>query len=113
MMNADLHLNQMTTEARNPETMALDMMTSLEIITVMNMEDEKIPLLIRPHLLKIAQIADWGRDALYQGGRIFYMGAGTSGRLDGHKRHVHNGQELIDKAPYLTVLIIRNRLRDQ
>ena len=77
----DLCLKEMTTETRNPETMMLDKMTSLEIITEMNREDAQIPLAIRPHLPEIARIADWGRDALEQKGRIFYMGAGTSGRL--------------------------------
>lgn len=80
-MNMDLSLKELTTETRNPDTMALDMMTSLEIITEMNWEDAQIPMAIRPHLQKIAQIADWGRESLERGGRIFYMGAGTSGRL--------------------------------
>ncbi len=70
-----------TTESRNRNTMNLDCMTSLEIVRAMNREDESVPLAIRDHLEEIARIADWGKESLGRGGRIFYMGAGTSGRL--------------------------------
>ena len=73
--------NQLTTEARNPHTMNLDSMSSLEIVSVMNEEDEAVPRAVRAHLAEIARVADWGRESLRQGGRIFYIGAGTSGRL--------------------------------
>jgi len=76
-----LNLNQMTTEKRNQLTMNLDAMSSLEIVTAMNTEDAKIPQAINPLLPRIAQAVDWAIQALQQGGRIFYMGAGTSGRL--------------------------------
>ena len=76
-----LNLNQMTTEKRNQHTMNLDAMSSLEIVTAMNTEDAKIPQAINPLLPRIAQAVDWAIQALQQGGRIFYMGAGTSGRL--------------------------------
>ena len=76
-----LNLNQMTTEKRNQLTMHLDAMSSLEIVTAMNTEDAKIPQAINPLLPRIAQAVDWAIQALQQGGRIFYMGAGTSGRL--------------------------------
>ena len=72
---------QITTELRNADTMNLDTMSSLEIITVMNREDEKIPKVIHGHLEEIALAADWGVESLQRGGRIFYIGAGTSGRL--------------------------------
>ena len=74
-------LEKLTTEERNADTMGLDMMTPLEIVTVMNREDEQVPKAIRPHLSEIARAAAWGIEALAGGGRIFYMGAGTSGRL--------------------------------
>lgn len=76
-----LNLEKMTTEKRNPETMNLDEMSALEIVTEMNREDAGIPEAIRPHLPEIAQVAEWGAQSLSDGGRIFYMGAGTSGRL--------------------------------
>ena len=76
-----LNLNAMTTESRNPNTMELDTMSALEIVTVMNREDEKVPLAIRECLPQIALCAQWCAEALRAGGRMIYMGAGTSGRL--------------------------------
>ncbi len=76
-----LNLNSMTTESRNPNTMALDTMSALQIVTVMNQEDEKVTLAIRERLPQIAQCAELAGAALRAGGRIVYMGAGTSGRL--------------------------------
>ena len=77
----ELNLHAMTTECRNEATMNLDTMTALEVVTVMNREDEKISLAIRPALPQIARCAELARDAIRSGGRIVYMGAGTSGRL--------------------------------
>ena len=77
----NLNLNTMTTESRNPNTMDLDTMSALEIVTVMNREDEKVPLAIRECLPQIARCAELAGEALRCGGRILYMGAGTSGRL--------------------------------
>ena len=71
----------MTTETRNKRTMDLDCMTPLEIVRAMNREDEQVPLAIRAHLEEIALAAQWGIESLKAGGRIFYIGAGTSGRL--------------------------------
>lgn len=76
-----LDLNGMTTETRNPRTMKLDMMSELEIVTVMNEEDARVPLAIAKCLPQIAQAAAWAVEAFEKGGRLFYMGAGTSGRL--------------------------------
>lgn len=77
----ELNLNGMTTERRNPRTMQLDMMSELEIVTAMNDEDARVPLAIAKKLPEIAQAAQWAVEAFEQGGRLFYMGAGTSGRL--------------------------------
>ena len=74
-------LKGMTTETRNPRTMQLDQMSELEIVTVMNEEDARVPLAIAMCLPQIAQAAAWAVEAFEQGGRLFYMGAGTSGRL--------------------------------
>lgn len=76
-----LNLNAMRTESRNPNTMDLDTMSALEIVTVMNREDEKVPLAIRNCLPQIARCAELAGEALRAGGRIVYIGAGTSGRL--------------------------------
>lgn len=71
----------MTTETPNPASVKLDTMSSLEIVSLMNNEDAKVPLAIRPYLPKIAQLVDWCVGSLQSGGRVIYMGAGTSGRL--------------------------------
>ena len=77
----ELNLKGMTTERRNPRTMELDTMSELEIVTAMNDEDARVPLAIAKKLPEIAQAARWAVEAFQQGGRLFYMGAGTSGRL--------------------------------
>ena len=76
-----LDLTKLATETRNPETMDLDKMSPLEIVTAMNREDARAVASIEPELPKIAQAIEWGTAALEAGGRIIYMGAGTSGRL--------------------------------
>ena len=76
-----LTLDNLLTEARNPQTMELDSMTPLEIVTAMNREDAKVPESIRPQLPNIAQCVAWATESIRSGGRLIYMGAGTSGRL--------------------------------
>ena len=76
-----LNLSGMTTETRNPRTMQLDQMSPLEIVTVMNEEDARVLLAIAKCLPQIAQAVTWAAEAFEKGGRLFYMGAGTSGRL--------------------------------
>ena len=74
-------LSGMTTETRNQATMDLDVMTPLEVVTAMNREDAKVPQAIQAVLPQIARAAEWAIASLDKGGRVFYMGAGTSGRL--------------------------------
>ena len=76
-----LNLKGMSTETRNPNTMDLDIMTPLEVVTVMNQEDARVPEAIKPALPNIAQCVTWAIESIEAGGRIIYMGAGTSGRL--------------------------------
>lgn len=76
-----LNLKNMSTETRNQNTMNLDTMSALEIVTVMNQEDTKIPQAIAPALPAIAQCVEWTTQSVESGSRIIYMGAGTSGRL--------------------------------
>ena len=76
-----LNLAGMSTETRNSRTMDLDIMTPLEIVTVMNEEDARVPEAIKPQLNNIAQCVTWAAQAIEAGGRLIYMGAGTSGRL--------------------------------
>ena len=76
-----LNLAGLSTETRNPNTMELDRMTPLEIVTVMNREDAQVPEAIRPALPNIARCVEWAAQSIESGGRLIYMGAGTSGRL--------------------------------
>jgi len=76
-----LNLKNMSTETRNQNAMNLDIMTPLEVVTVMNQEDAKVPEAIKPALPNIAQCVTWAIESIEAGGRIIYMGAGTSGRL--------------------------------
>ena len=76
-----LNLKNMSTETRNQNTMNLDIMSPLEVVTVMNQEDANVPAAITPALPNIAQCVTWAIESIENGGRIIYMGAGTSGRL--------------------------------
>ena len=76
-----LDLAKLSTEARNPETMNLDQMTPLEIAEAMNREDVRAVASVTEVLPQVAQAIEWATASLRAGGRIIYMGAGTSGRL--------------------------------
>ena len=76
-----LNLKNMSTESRNPSTMDLDIMSPLQIVTVMNQEDAKVPAAITPALPQLARCVEWAAESIEAGGRIIYMGAGTAGRL--------------------------------
>lgn len=69
------------TEQINPESQNLDQMTSLELVELFNREDAKTLSAINEARTQLAQAIDYAAEALSQGGRLFYVGAGTSGRL--------------------------------
>lgn len=74
-------LGQMITEQRNPNSMQIDRASALEIVQLINNEDKLVPLAIEKCLPQIAQAVEKIVAAFQQGGRLVYMGAGTSGRL--------------------------------
>ncbi len=76
-----MNLKKLTTENRNPNTFNLDEMSSLEIVTAMNKEDYRVPEAISKELEPISKLVDAVVNAFENGGRLIYMGAGTSGRL--------------------------------
>jgi N-acetylmuramic acid 6-phosphate etherase len=76
MENFDL-----TTESRNKNTMNLDAMDSLALVTAMNREDAAVPRAVRKALPKVARAVDLAAAQLAKGGRILYVGTGTSGRI--------------------------------
>ncbi|MFK7819342.1 MAG: N-acetylmuramic acid 6-phosphate etherase [Planctomycetaceae bacterium] len=70
-----------TTEARNPNSANIDSMSALEIVGVMNDEDAAIAAAVRAESQSIAAAIDVITDRISSGGRLVYIGAGTSGRL--------------------------------
>lgn len=71
----------MITETRNPRSMNLDRLAILDMLRLMNEEDALVPLAVRDALPAIAQAVERVAAALAAGGRLIYVGAGTSGRL--------------------------------
>jgi len=69
------------TETRNPRTVAIDALSSLEIVRLINDEDAKVALAVRQELPQIARAVDMIVEQLRRGGRLLYFGTGTSGRL--------------------------------
>jgi len=74
-------LDDLLTEQRNPATMNVDGLSTLEIVTLINAEDAKVAEVVRGELPHIARAVDLIVERLRAGGRLFYVGTGTSGRL--------------------------------
>ena len=74
-------LSTLITEQRNPNSKHVDSLSALEIVQLMNEEDKQVPLAIEKCLPQIAQAVECIVAAFQQGGRLVYIGAGTSGRL--------------------------------
>ncbi len=74
-------LSQLVSEGRNPETMDIDLLPSLDIVQRINQQDKLVPLAVEKVLPEIALAVDKITSAFKAGGRLVYMGAGTSGRL--------------------------------
>ena len=76
-----MDLDKLETEKRNPETFEIDNMSVYDLLSIIQSEDEKVALSVKQALPKITDAVGQIVDALQQGGRLFYAGAGTSGRL--------------------------------
>lgn len=76
-----MSLDKLTTEQRNKNTTHIDTMSTLEMVKTINSEDEKIAQAVGTQDEKIAQVIDIGAKRYHDGGRLIYIGAGTSGRL--------------------------------
>jgi len=75
------NLHGLTTEEVNRETRNIDEMEPYDILRVINQEDQKVALAVEQELPQIAKAVDLMVAALKRGGRVVYLGAGTSGRL--------------------------------
>lgn len=76
-----MSIENLLTETRNPETIDIDQLSTLEIVTKINKEDRTIPEVVSNTLIQVAQAVDWIVECIQKGGRLIYLGAGTSGRL--------------------------------
>lgn len=76
-----IDLTALVTESRNSASQAIDTLTTIEMLKVINNEDKKVALAVEQTLPAIAQAVDAIATAFQQGGRLIYIGAGTSGRL--------------------------------
>lgn len=74
-------LQDLTTEAINPASDEIDTLSSLEIVQLINAQDAEVPLAVANESENIAAAVDVITDRLGKGGRLLYLGAGTSGRL--------------------------------
>lgn len=74
-------LDRLVSEERNPRTMGIDLMSTPEIVATINGEDRLVPEAVGKTLPQVAQAVDRIVEAFGKGGRLVYIGAGTSGRL--------------------------------
>jgi N-acetylmuramic acid 6-phosphate etherase len=75
------NLSRLSTEQRNPRSMMIDSMTTEEVLQVINTEDKLVPIAVEKEIPYIAQAVDILVETFKHGGRLIYVGAGTSGRL--------------------------------
>lgn len=78
-MNVDL--KKISTETRNQNTLNIDQLSTIEILKKLNNEDKTVPFAVEKALHQISFLVDEIVEAIRSGGRLIYMGAGTSGRL--------------------------------
>ena len=76
-----INLKVLSTEERNKNTLDIDSISTLEMVKKINEEDKKVALAIESELPKIANAIDGILERMKKGGRLIYIGAGTSGRL--------------------------------
>ncbi|MEF8817280.1 MAG: N-acetylmuramic acid 6-phosphate etherase [Salinibacter sp.] len=74
-------LQELATEQRNPHSTHIDTASTEEILRVINTEDHKVPIAVRRELPHVAEAVKIVVEAFENDGRLFYVGAGTSGRL--------------------------------
>jgi len=74
-------ISKITTERRNENTKNIDIVSTCEILRMINNEDKTVPLAVEAAIDQIAEVVEVVTKAFRNGGRLFYVGAGTSGRL--------------------------------
>ena len=76
-----IDLAKLTTESRNQNTLDIDKVSTLEMVKKINDEDKMVAIAVEAELPKIAEAIDGIVNRMHKGGRLIYIGAGTSGRL--------------------------------
>jgi len=74
-------LDPRETERRNPRSASIDLASPLEIVDLINAEDTRVPIAVASQREAIARAVELAEQTFRGGGRLFYVGAGTSGRL--------------------------------
>ncbi|MGI5947408.1 MAG: N-acetylmuramic acid 6-phosphate etherase [Lachnospiraceae bacterium] len=76
-----IKLDELVTETRNQDSINLDKVSTLDMLKIINNADKIVPLVVEKQIEKIAEAVEAATKAVKQGGRLLYLGAGTSGRL--------------------------------
>ncbi|MBU1143621.1 MAG: N-acetylmuramic acid 6-phosphate etherase [Firmicutes bacterium] len=76
-----IDISKISTEKRNENTKNIDLVSTAEILRLLNNEDKTVPLAVEKAIGQIATVVDMVTETFKKGGRLFYVGAGTSGRL--------------------------------
>lgn len=81
MTEPEVVLVESSTETRNPRTVKIDMLPTLEVLELLNDEDARVAGAVRAALPALAEAVEVAAERIGRGGRIHYFGAGTSGRI--------------------------------
>jgi N-acetylmuramic acid 6-phosphate etherase len=81
MRKPKINLESLVTEQRNPASMDIDRKSMEEILRIINAEDKKVPIAVEKEIPNIVKAVDMITEILRKGGKLFYIGAGSSGRL--------------------------------
>lgn len=76
-----MDINNLLTEKRNPSTTDIDRKTAYEIVKIINEEDRKVAVAVEDKIFEISNLVEVIHNNISKGGRLIYIGAGTSGRL--------------------------------
>ena len=74
-------ISKPSTEQKNPRSINIDKLPTIEILKIINEEDKKVPLAVEHEIPYIAEAVEIIVNTIKNGGKLFYFGAGTSGRL--------------------------------
>ena len=112
--NQELKTQIMITEQSNPRTLYIDRMSTLEMLQTINDEDRRVALAVQEVIPRIAEAVDAIVTRMEKGGRMIYVGAGTSGRLgvlDAVQRGVNRPGALEREIEGISSKVLSERLK--